>query len=151
MKDQELRRLSRVELLKLLISQMTENETLRLEKERLSKELEDRRIRLENAGSIAEAALKINGVFEAAEAAASQYLENISRAQEFVKDSSNIAAKRAEKMLTDAQQESQKLILDAQQESQKILMEARQEAQRIRSEALLIWESFTQNDDGNEK
>ncbi len=36
-----------------------------------------RRIELEKSGSIAEAALKINGVFEAAQRAADQYLGNI--------------------------------------------------------------------------
>ena len=41
------------------------------------KELASRQIRLEQAGSIAEAALKLNGVFEAAQAACNQYLENI--------------------------------------------------------------------------
>ena len=34
---------------------------------------------LNKAGSIAEAALQLNGVFQAAEAAAAQYLENIQR------------------------------------------------------------------------
>lgn len=36
-----------------------------------------RRIELEKSGSIAEAALKLNGVFEAAQRAADQYLDNI--------------------------------------------------------------------------
>ena len=39
--------------------------------------LESRRIELSKAGSIAEAALKLNGVFEAAQRAADQYLYNI--------------------------------------------------------------------------
>ncbi len=45
----------------------------------LEKHRADRRIRLREAGSIAEAALKLNGVFEAAQEAANQYLENIER------------------------------------------------------------------------
>ena len=40
-------------------------------------QLEERRIMTEEAGSIAEAAFRINRVFEAAQAAADQYLENI--------------------------------------------------------------------------
>jgi hypothetical protein len=39
----------------------------------------DNKIDIEESGSIAEAALKINGVFEAAQAAADQYLDNIIR------------------------------------------------------------------------
>ena len=38
-----------------------------------------RRIELEEAGSIAEASLRLNGVFEAAQQAADQYLENLRR------------------------------------------------------------------------
>jgi chromosome segregation ATPase len=48
-------------------------------KSELERHRTDRRIRLREAGSIAEAALKLNGVFEAAQAAANQYLENIER------------------------------------------------------------------------
>lgn len=41
-----------------------------------------RRIELEKAGSIAEASLRLNGVFEAAQKAADQYLENLRRLSE---------------------------------------------------------------------
>lgn len=41
-----------------------------------------RRIELAEAGSIAEAALRLNGVFEAAQQAADQYLENLRRLSE---------------------------------------------------------------------
>ena len=145
MKDRDLKKLNRAELLRLLIDQMTENETLRSENERLANELADRRIALENAGSIAEAALKVNGVFEAAEAAAAQYLENITRAQAFARESAGVVAQRAETILNDAQEDAQKILLDAQQEAQNILIDAREEAQRIRREAVRVWSSFTQN------
>ena len=45
----------------------------------LQTEREKREMDMENVGSIAEAALRLNGVFEAAQAAAQQYLENIRR------------------------------------------------------------------------
>lgn len=143
MTENELKKLSRAELLALLIDQMKENESLEQKASELEQKLSDRRIELEQAGSIAEAAMKINGVFEAAQAAASQYLENISRVQNFAKESANVAASRAEKMLVDAQQEAQKIIMDAQQEAQKILVDARCESVRIRSEAVSVWNSFT--------
>ena len=50
---------------------------LREELERAKKSLEKREIALNEAGSIAVAALQINGVFEAAQAASQQYIENI--------------------------------------------------------------------------
>lgn len=145
MKDRDLKKLNRAELLKLLIDQMTENEMLRDENERLNTKLADRQILLENAGSIAEAALKVNGVFEAAEAAAAQYLENIIRAQAFAQESAAVVTQRAETILNDAQEDAQKLLLDAQQEAQNILINAREESQRIRREAVRIWSSFTQS------
>ena len=74
MTDKELRRLSRKELLEMLIEQMNENEELKQKLDRAESELKDRNIMIENAGSLAEAALKLNDVFEAADRAAQQYL-----------------------------------------------------------------------------
>lgn len=77
MTDRELKRMSRGELLELLIAQMAENERLETELESAQAALRDRRIVIENAGSLAEAAMQLNGVFDAAQAAAQQYLENL--------------------------------------------------------------------------
>lgn len=77
MTDKELRRMSRSELLEMLIEQMEENERLKQSLAQVQAELLDRRITIDRTGSIAEAALALNGVFEAADKAARQYLENI--------------------------------------------------------------------------
>ena len=77
MTDRELKKLRRADLLELLLDERRENERLRAELKRAHEQLDDRAIRLEKAGSIAEAALRLNGVFEAAEAAAVQYVENV--------------------------------------------------------------------------
>ena len=77
MTDKELKRLSRSELLEMLIAQMKENEALQSRLELAEAQLNDRQIAVEKAGTLAEASLSLNGVFEAAEAAAQQYLENI--------------------------------------------------------------------------
>ena len=77
MTDKELRRLSRGELLEMLIAQAAENDQLKNRLEQAEAQLRDRKIAINNAGSLAEAALSLNGVFQAAEAAAQQYLENI--------------------------------------------------------------------------
>lgn len=79
MTDRELRRLSRSELLEMMISLTEENEKLKLRLEQVEAQLQDRRIMIDKAGSIAEAALRLNNVFEAAERAAQQYLENVRR------------------------------------------------------------------------
>ncbi len=79
MTDREMKRLSRRELLELLLEERRENERLSAELREANERLEDRQIDLESAGSIAEAALRLNGVFAAAQAAADQYLENARR------------------------------------------------------------------------
>mgnify|MGYP007097199618 FL=1 len=82
MTEKELRRLSRRELLEMLITRTMENERLTEELQQAQKELSDRKFIQEHAGSMAEAALQLNGVFEAADRAAKQYLENIRRMAE---------------------------------------------------------------------
>lgn len=75
-----LRKLSKLELLELLARQERELRQLREEVARKDAELEQRRILLERSGSIAEAAMQLNGVFEAAQRAADQYLESVKAA-----------------------------------------------------------------------
>lgn len=82
MTEKELRRLSRRELLEMLITRTIENERLTEELQQARKELSDRKLIQERAGSMAEAALQLNGVFEAADRAAREYLENIRRMAE---------------------------------------------------------------------
>ncbi|MGN0629176.1 MAG: hypothetical protein ACI4IW_06070 [Oscillospiraceae bacterium] len=79
MTDRELRHMSRGELLQMLIMQINENQALQERLEAAEARLHDRQIAIDNAGSLAEAVLSLNGVFDAAEAAAQQYLENIKR------------------------------------------------------------------------
>lgn len=77
MTDKELRRLKRIDLLKILIEQEKELEAAREEVKTLKEELNNRKMQLENAGNIAEAALQVNSFFEAAQKAAQQYLDNV--------------------------------------------------------------------------
>lgn len=77
MTDKELKRLKRVDLLELLIAQSRENDRLRAELEETQRKLETKELTLKQAGSIAEAALQLNQVFEAAQAAADQYILSV--------------------------------------------------------------------------
>lgn len=77
MTDKELKRLKRVDLLELLIAQSKENDRLRTELEEMRSKLEAKELTLEKAGSIAEAALRLNKVFEAAQLAADQYILSV--------------------------------------------------------------------------
>ena len=82
MTEKEMKKLSRTDLLRMLIDQGEEMKVLKEELEKAKAEISEREIKLTEAGSIAEAALKINGVFEAAQAASQQYLENVKHLSE---------------------------------------------------------------------
>lgn len=77
MDEKQLRRLRRMDLMELLLSQAQEIESLQERVVELEDKLKRREIIVAEAGSIAEAALKLNKVFESAQAAADQYLENV--------------------------------------------------------------------------
>ena len=77
MTENKLRKLNRAELLEILIKQRERIDELENEVVALRSKLDNRRIALENAGSIAEASLALSSVFEEAQKAADQYLENI--------------------------------------------------------------------------
>ena len=66
MTEKELQKLTRQDLLQLLLEAERENESLRREVAALRAEAEDKRLLLDKVGSIAEASLLINGVFSAA-------------------------------------------------------------------------------------
>lgn len=77
MTDKELRKLKRAELLEMLLARSEENEELKAENEKLRQQLAERKIVIDNAGSIAEAALQMSGIFETAQKAADDYLRNV--------------------------------------------------------------------------
>lgn len=125
MSQQNLKKLSRSDLLELLLEERRENERLRAELETARKKLDDRMVRLEKAGSIAEASLQLNGVFEAAEAAAAQYLENIQRLssekEAVCKSIEAEARKKAEIICTEANAYSRKVRSEADQYQKRLL------------------------------
>lgn len=89
MTNEELRKLSRKDLLRLLVKQGKECDSLRARLEEAEAALQDRKIKIEESGSLAEAVLRLNGIFEAAQTAADQYLENIKMRAESRSSSEN--------------------------------------------------------------
>lgn len=84
MTDKELQKLKRGEVLEVLLEQSKSMDVLKMQLQEkdaiidsLNKKLAERKIDIQEAGTIAEASFKLNGVFEAAEKAAQQYLENL--------------------------------------------------------------------------
>ena len=110
MTEKELRGLSRADLLELLIEQTKRNELLQQQLEEATAKLQSRELTINNAGSIAEAALQLSGIFEAAQAAGTQYLqniENLSRRQEEVcAEMERQTQKKCDEMLQQAKEDS---------------------------------------------
>ena len=79
MAEKELRKMNRTELIEIIYALQQNEKTLRRENEDLQEQLEDRTIHMEKAGSIAEAALGLNHIFEDAERAAKQYLYSVKK------------------------------------------------------------------------
>lgn len=77
MTDKELRKLGRSDLLEILLAQSKEISELKENIRTLTEQLEDRTIKYESAGSLAEAVVNVSGIIDAAQRAADLYLDNI--------------------------------------------------------------------------
>ena len=95
MDKQNLKKLSRRELLEILVEQSKKIDSLTEQLSIAEQKLCDKNIIIENSGSIAEAALKLNGVFEATQAACQQYMDNIIRLSKDVNDQTNVDEKES--------------------------------------------------------
>ena len=79
MNEKDFRKLKRVELYEIMLAQAEEIDDLRAKLAAAKKELENKRIDIQQSGSIAEASLKLTKVFEEAQKVADLYLSNIKR------------------------------------------------------------------------
>lgn len=105
----KLQKLSRMELLELLLAQTRETELLREKLAKAEEALTDRYLKVTEAGDLAHAVLAVNDVVKNAQDAANQYLDNIERMQ-----------------------------VETEKSCRRMIDEARREAEMIRSEAAHI-------------
>ena len=108
MTDKEFKRLNRAQLIEIIYQLQLEIDKLSEHNKALEKALEDKRLKITNAGNLAEAALEINNCFQSAQNAADQYLNEI------------------------------KLIYaEAEKEKERIIEDARRQAGQIRTESVV--------------
>ena len=124
MKQTDLRGLSRGELLELLVQQGEEMEQLRERLAECERQLQDKKIALDEAGTIAEAAMKVNGVFEAAQTAATQYLDNL---QELLEEQKARMAV-ADQLMAKTERECAAMRMDTEKQCEKMLEKAKRES-----------------------
>lgn len=77
MTDKEFKRLSRAQLIEIIYQLQLQLDGLTERNQALEDALADKRLRISNAGNLAEAALEINDCFRSAQNAAEQYLNEI--------------------------------------------------------------------------
>ena len=82
MTDKEFKRLSRAQLIDIIYQLQLQIDKVNEEKQALVSELADKRLRLQDVGNIADAALEINDCFRSAQSAAEQYLNEIKAMRE---------------------------------------------------------------------
>ena len=107
MADRELRHMRRTELVEIIFALKQSEDQLKAENADLTAKLEQRQIHLDSAGSIAQAALELNHVFEAAQAAADDYLASVRSVD---RDALQAQAKaEADQILAQARAEAEQL------------------------------------------
>ena len=113
MNNKELKKLSRRELVDLIYLMKKNEQQMQEELDALQQAAQDKRIRLSNAGSIAEAAAGMTQIFSAAQTTADLYLQEIACMKE------------------DAEKECAKMIEDAQNKVNDILREGQQQYENL--------------------
>lgn len=147
MTDRELRKLSRAELLGLLLEESRENERLREQLNQANQALIGKNIALTKAGSIAEAALALNGVFNAAEQAAQQHLDNIQRISSWAQQilcqrMEDEARQKAEETLTETRRRCSRMEAEAPAKCEEMTASAQQQPPPIGRMCSGRWKPF---------
>jgi cell division septum initiation protein DivIVA len=111
MTDKEFKRLTRSQLIDIIYQLQLKQEELTAENEKLNNALDDKRLRVDKAGNIAEAALEIHNVMKAAQDAAAHYLEEIQlKADQEYQRIVQLAKDEAAAILENAQQEASEIL-----------------------------------------
>lgn len=124
MTDKELRKLGRMELIDIIYQLEKKQEELQKENEALQSRLDSVRITIDEAGSIAEAAVGINGVFEAAQKAADQYLAEIHMANSETEQRCNLILSEAEQKAAHLIEQAENEVLRAKHHAKNIIADA---------------------------
>lgn len=117
MTDKEFRRLNRAELIEIIYQLKRNEEAMKNENAELKRQLADRRVKIANAGSIAEATVSLSNIFAVAQQAADNYLRDV------------------HEMTAGAEQHAQKIIADAQWRAQTMISQAEAECNAMRKAA----------------
>ena len=131
MTDKEFKRLSRSQLMDIIYQFQLQLDQVTAKNQELEQQLADKRLRLQNAGNIAEAALAMNDCFLSAQNAAEQYLNEIKTIRD------------------EAEAQRQQILAQAQAEAETILADAKKTQGNYDSAIEAIIKEFGQNHSDN--
>ena len=131
MTDKELRHLSRAELIDIIYELQKQSDKKDAQMQKLRAALEERTLRISKAGSIAEAAISVNGVFEAAQAAADQYLTSVKEATADMERTLADAEEKRKKILSDAEEQAADLVRKAEEQSANLVRKAEEQSANL--------------------
>ncbi len=115
--DRDLRHLGKRDLIEIIYELKKIEEELNSQVADLSAKIEDRQIKLNEAGSIAEAAISVSNIFSVAQSAADEYLSAIQNSTE-----------NADKIVAEAEEKAKSIVDSANGEAQTIVFEAELQA-----------------------
>ena len=131
MTDKEFKRLGRAQLLDIIYQLQLQVEELTQRNQQLESALQDKRLRIDNAGSLAAAALEINDFFSNAQSAAEQYLNEIKALRETTEAEQQELYSQAKAEVSEAHEEASRLVSEAQSEAARLMVEAQEKAASI--------------------
>lgn len=134
MTEQEIRKLSRSELVQLVLDMEQTTDQQRQRIISMERQQRERAANLKKFGSIAESALQVSGVFEAAQQAANMYVEQALQ----MREAAELMKQEAEKILKEAQDECRRLEEETQRSCQEQKVKAEEEASQY-------WRSLEQD------
>ncbi len=130
MAEQELKHLNRAALIE-IIYQLQKNEMqLHAQIKTLQKALDERRLQIKEAGSIADAAVNISGVMEQAQAAADLYLQNIQALQADILQQKTETEQRCAEMLAASEAQAAQITAEAEEQAKQFLRRAYRSAKK---------------------
>lgn len=106
MTDKEFKKLNRSELISIIYEYQKTQEALEKELAEVKAKLADRDLKINNAGSIAEAVVSLNDLFETAQKTADEYLEILGK-------TARESEAKAKALLADAEKRASDIIADA--------------------------------------
>lgn len=139
MTDKEFKKLNRAQLVDIIYQLQLNQEKLTAENQAMRDEVADKRVRLGQAGNIAEAALAVNHVMQAAQNAADLYLAEIrgllDEAEEERRQAVEKTQKEADTILARARVEVDAIVAQAKEEAASLVAQAHEEAAAIAAQA----------------